>query len=478
MEMLLAPTGHERSELMKSALALQERMPPDQWEAVQLAGSVIMGTVVREHANVESLPHPNQVFGKPGREYQILKDFYQIEFDLVRTFQRQKEAGLEQRMPEAHYRRKLDYFRDLTKDIRTRRHHYLIPRLYERLLGSASAIPEQQSVVVGLVGTNIFSLWHLVSQPDRFLVGVKDGIYWKKIKWPKVEDEEEINGENRSWAWYECYFKNLAQIGSRELVLVPEQVIDPRKIEKLDVPQPERTTEELLEDAFYQQRYMIPHQGARVLLRRSGDLREMVLMQISTEIWAKTISEQGEFQLGLNLDTAEGWVKPRDDNLSEQREAELINKLAEVYNILVTAVEIPDEELETQVSTRREIRDQDRKRGRSRAVYIPRIIRADHRSEIRTPFEGPKRPATPHQVQGHRRRANMTERHRQAILKFEQEHGILILRNLPAGYTFVRPFVVPKDAEISMRDLPTFIKRRIETKLAQELQKPSIEPFD
>lgn len=260
-------------------------------------------------------------------------------------------------------------------------------------------------------------------------------------------------------------------IGRRELAVVPENPAHPHNLENIKIPKPARSLESLLENTYYHQRYIVPPEGAEVRFKKAGDLEKMFVIQTGHDVFAKAITTKGEALVWIDVDNA-SWFSPDTVTQSVQssQESPWANILGEVYHDLVTAVELPHTRYKTLGRKRSREGGEDLGLKRPQIIYIPRVIRVGEKPKVRLPYEGPLRPITPHKVQGHRRRANLSERHRLTLMKFEAEYGISILKNLPAGFTFVRPYVVPQEADI--QELPTFIKRRIETRLAQELQKP------
>ncbi len=103
-------------------------------------------------------------------------------------------------------------------------------------------------------------------------------------------------------------------------------------------------------------------------------------------------------------------------------------------------------------------------------IYIPRKVRIKDYDEPRDPYQGPPRPMKPHPVTGYTRKGEMTEKHRQELLKLEKEWEIEFVKNIPIGKTYVRPHFSPEGSEEFIRYFPVFIKKRIETQLAQSLR--------
>ena len=64
----------------------------------------------------------------------------------------------------------------------------------------------------------------------------------------------------------------------------------------------------------------------------------------------------------------------------------------------------------------------------------------------------------------------MTEKHRQELLRFEQETGLVILSRLPEGKTYVRPHFSPKLSNEEVRRLPRFVRYRMQQRLDESLR--------
>lgn len=198
----------------------------------------------------------------------------------------------------------------------------------------------------------------------------------------------------------------------------------------------------------------------------------MVVVQTDRVLFAKAVTAYGEAFLQLNLDDAT-WFSP-DTNIRKHeetpKESHWINILALVYHDMVTAIELPQNRFKTLKKSGNKSGGVVEFRENLQVIYIPRVIRVGDSPESRPKYDGPPIPATPHHVSGHRRKGNLTEKHRQELMDFERSHGVSILKFLPGGFTFVRPHFVPSDA--NLEKLPIFIKKRIQTKLQEELQRP------
>lgn len=320
------------------------------------------------------------------------------------------------------------------------------------------------------LSADLYTLYLLACQEDRFLIGARDGGQWKRVTLPPLTTASE-----RMMRVYDLtmnYLTNLGSIGRREAVLVPDNPINLAENAEVRLPNPARSTEDLLEDAFFRQRYIVPTDGAEVRFRRAGDLQRMIVMHSRNRILANVLTEHGEALVTLDTNTA-NWSSPDIYLPTPPQESRWATILSEVYHDIVTAEEIPTtryRRLRGPQQTPLPIPGPEDFLDEPEVIYIPRRVRVGEEEAPRLPYVGPPRPIRPHRVSGHRRRANMTNEQRLNILELERQLGINILRFIPDGHTFVRPHVSPRGAQVGFRNLPIFIKRRIETRLQEDLQ--------
>ncbi|MBI2007286.1 MAG: hypothetical protein HYS83_01095 [Candidatus Blackburnbacteria bacterium] len=433
----------------------QEKVTLSWDERVVLASCVGCTTLIYNSPGISL--EPIVIAGTKGRETDILSDLYDIE----REFQDDAREG---RMGISYIEKKGRFLKSLAKGIKDKRQFYIFPKLIN-IVSQPGNFPDVPRTMLTF---NIISLYLLVCGPNRALVGLKDGIYWKNIQWPTEDKDFKGIFSNDTL----CYLHNLHLIGRKELIVVPDGMIPANIWERVRIPRSRSTLEYLIEDAYYSQRYIVPPAGAEVRFRRSGDLERMVLIQSGDILFARIFTSKGEAFLWLNLDNLNWFINASSSDPYRKdrfKEPNIVLILGEVYHDLVTAIELPQTRYKD-LGARRGLIKLIGRRDQPQVVYIPRIV---HTGRIeRPPYEGPPRPVVPHRVVGHKRRANLTEEHRLELIEFEKRTGIKVLENLPAGYTFVRPYVVPKGSEDELRNLPTFIKRKIETQLARELKTP------
>lgn len=340
-------------------------------------------------------------------------------------------------------------YQQIAREIKKNQKYYFFEEMINRVVGNSP------SDVRDLLTFDIATAHLLVGKEDRLLVGLKGGVFWKKIEWPSQPNDFTPHIRTSSF-----YLAMAPQIGRREMEIVPEKPLIPEDLEQMRIPKPSQSVEDALEQAYYGQRYIVPYEGAEVRFRKAGDLDKVVLLQTRNMLFGKIVTEKGEALTAIDLENA--------GVLSDLKEKPFGGILAEVYRDMVTAVELHANRSRRLKNLDPVLIEGDDVVEPPQVIYIPRTVRIGDKEEFRPAYTGPARPTTPHRVTGHRRHVNMSEQHRQELLRFEEETGISILENLPAGYTFVRPHVVPSDANLV--GLPVFIKKRIETKLREDLQ--------
>ncbi|MBI3342520.1 hypothetical protein HY024_05350 [Candidatus Curtissbacteria bacterium] len=352
-----------------------------------------------------------------------------------------------------------DYYRDQAREIRISKRYNLLGRMQDIYLKALNNEGFPQ-IVKELLGVEIATLHLMLGNEDEPLVGVKDGAFWAKVKLPSIDSPTELLLISMSQV------ATLPLIGSRELVVVPENLLRTNDLKEVSVPRPVASIEDSLEAAYYNQRFMLPLDGAEVRFRKAGDLEALTLIQVGDHILGKFAFSTGEMLGVLNINTC-SFFSWQEGTIGAQLFGEV---LAEVYRDMVTAVELPT----TRSGHVSEASNNTNLDGPPSVIYIPRVIRDNNAGgEFRPAYMGPKRPTSPYRVRGHRRKANMSEEHRRDLISFERKHDISILENLPEGFTYVRPHVVPRDEVLV--GLPVFIKRKIETQLKQDLLKPVAE---
>lgn len=355
------------------------------------------------------------------------------------------------------------FWLNLTEEIKKKQTYHLIPALTRNLGFYVETNPWLEPIFL----VDIINLYYLLCEKDKILAGIKGGVWWKKIS------AENYPPKEQKFAWVSIVTQMSTifhLIGQSELELVPDRFILVENLKKLNLPKPAKSIEDLLEEAYDNQRYIISPEGAEVHLQKAGDLESMTVKQSGTKVLAKAKTTLGEALVGVDIDLAESFSP--DMYAGESEEPRLANILAEVYRDLVIAIEVPG--VPRKKRKKREVKIVEEKEPREYTwIYIPRIIRI--KGEEREvpplfPYEGPPRPRREHFVRGYLRRGNMTKKQRRNLEQFHRDTGIDILRLVPEeGYTFVRPHKRGGKDE-DFKRLPTFIKRRVETEYESKVK--------
>lgn len=229
-------------------------------------------------------------------------------------------------------------------------------------------------------------------------------------------------------------------------------------------------TRSLMEAAYYNQRYIINTEGVYVKLTNAGDITGMhIKVHGSAESWA--------VDLLVRVETVHGalFFTLTDESLTDTMRAhaqfwpgtKLGAMAAQVYHDLVTASVASGEH---RVRFERDVsptvddesscvswtviqRSADGAMRKPRNVYSP---------------SGVSR--TPHHVSGHLRQAPMTKEQRKKLKSFERKTGLRILDFIPDGWTFVLPYISPKESGDSFATVPMFIRHRIQEVFEEGLE--------
>lgn len=357
-----------------------------------------------------------------------------------------------------HDKRK-QFLTSFTDHIKRKRRY----RFLNDFIGRVSVLSDIYPEIAGILTIESLDLYLLLCSENQILAGSKNGLWYKEINFENYSPEE------REAVWEAIILQMsiiFPSLDKSAIELVPDDFITREEIKKLNLPQPAKSIEELLEEAYYQQRYTVSPEGAEVHFQNAGDLKTIVLKQRSGVIMAKAVTSMGEALVKIDLDEAVG-LSPE---IIVSQKPVLANILAEVYRDLVVAVEIPS----SGRKRRRVLATAERAPMEPTCIYIPRIkwIRGEQKEmSIRIPYEGPQRPRRTHPVVGHTRHVKMTKEHRLAIEEYEEETGLRILDFLPEGSTYVRSHI-RGGTELGIKKLPSFIIRRIQTQLEESLNPP------
>lgn len=396
---------------------------------------------------------------KNGTVNRMIQDMYSLERRLDDT-----PSG---ELPTDYTRRRNILFGQMAKDIKAKRQYGVLSQMIEAV--GNTDIPTS---LKALFYTDITTLYLMVCEPPRFLVGTKGGDYWKEI-------DTSLGGQGIQSANLQDfalpYMTHMHLIGRRELVTVPKNVMFLDSIKNVTLPFPSSTVGDSLEDAYYRQRYIVPPEGAQIRFRNSGDLESLVLVQSGDNLLSKVATKRGEGFVWISLEEAKDLAPDSHPGLQDpvSPKGSWSRIVADSYRDLVTATEVS-------VTAHRRVKTATPNTGpheyqivdpgdEPQMIYIPRIVKLGQPNEPRLPYDGEPRPIKPHKVSGYRRKGQMTEKHEEDLRIWTEQTGIRV-PNIPDGFTWVRPYITPKGIELAFKDLPQFIKRRIEEQLAQQVE--------
>lgn len=228
----------------------------------------------------------------------------------------------------------------------------------------------------------------------------------------------------------------------------------------------------LIEDAFYRQRYIVDPEGAYVRLTNAKSVTSLFLKVRSAgkgslvEIMARIETTEGSC---FTLVDEERLLNPSSDrNVYPSIGSYFAYLVCQIYHDLVTAEVVPTSP-ESEPRPLGEDRIMSERDGHIPSwIVIPRKVRKGAK-EARTELPEPQI-REPHRVTGHLRKTPMTIAHREALLEYEHEWGVEILRMVPEGYTFVRPHMSPAITSQEFAALPRFIRYRVQQELDRVLK--------
>ncbi|MDP3973864.1 MAG: hypothetical protein Q8P92_03445 [Candidatus Daviesbacteria bacterium] len=412
---------------------------------------------------VAQLPDPPRL--PDTREYLYLKNIY----DLCQTYQKKGGRVMSQYSPvdrlfgdndqEYFINRYVHEVVGSSDYIKKRRAYPLLSSLSKRV--EELTRRSQNQLVITVYNRALEALYSQVCTPDRVLVSVDKRPLWRLVNLRQVTNEE----FDTQWSEIITQIpRRLHELTPSMLPVIPDYFLTKDDLRNLSIPHPLTPVEDSLEEAYYRKHFIVPPEGAQVFLRNGGDLEGFVLMEKDNNIWAKAQTTKGEYIIRLNLDdaTIERQELEGQGRLIPEKMNDLTRMLALVYRDLVVSEDVLSQRRSKTLRTSEETKEQEPKKYEW--VYIPRkrrikpLIRStdkDNDQHHRSP--------RPHKVSGFKRKGDITAKHEIEIRDFEKETGIAILKNLPEGYTFVRPHVRPKNSlESELAKLPKFIKRKIE----------------
>lgn len=346
--------------------------------------------------------------------------------------------------------------------------HYLIQglnRKLEPLLGS------QLSQLADTILTYfVAAITTLMGSETRVLVGAKGNQYvWKKVR-KIAPDQAMAAAVVGMYATYAI----LPAIGPNEAWMIPDfrELDGDAKALYEEGDGHREQCEDLIERAFYGQEYTIDPEGVYVRIVGAQEDVTGIYLKVQSRgnellnILARIETSKGAFFIVVAEDQLLNGATKSDVLVRGATKFDLL--VCQVYHDLVTVHDAPIARVDNEGKVLGAPPSRRSTRGASWTV-IPRRVR----NQVRSPRSSAPSPTSvkePVSVVGHPRRARMTEKHRQELLRFEQETGLVILSRLPEGKTYVRPHFSPKLSNEEVRRLPRFVRYRMQQRLDESLR--------
>lgn len=396
---------------------------------------------------------------KPSRlrrpEYDILVEILAIENQLHRNPERMESKDLQ---------RKEAFYSKVGADLRRRGNE---KRILDLMTAAVDYFPNATELEEGVLGVGCVGLYLFACEPNRFLVGLKGGAHWKNIEIPLLSDSI-FQAPLLYLAEY--YMGNLHRFGRDNLDLVPTRLIHPDFTTQVTLPKAVARYTDLLEDAYYYPKYRIPEEGAETLLREAGHAQRILMAIEGNDLVSKVETTKGQGLVVIGLDDA-SWSDPvtiAETGIKEP--SAWTNLVISIYHDIVTQEELPRERHEAlEPPKTRILTELDKRAQRPYYIYIPRRIFVGEKGDPRFVYDGPRRPPRPHRVKYSIPKRPITEKHREELKRWSEQTGFEIPQ-IPAGYTFVRPHFSPKETGERLKELPTFIRRRMQQELDEQVK--------
>lgn len=345
-----------------------------------------------------------------------------------------------------------------------RRNLGLIPRLSDAFneTSNLASKPQQFLWVLGITTLYLFAC-----EPTRLLVGARGGFFWKDINIPI------LNGDAETVLLIDLahiYMEYFRQVGKEELATIPTEPIHSSLVDRINLPQPRAKFADILEDAFYRQKYDIPAEDTEVLLRDAGEVQKVKMALRDPYLFGNVVTSKGEGYVVIELDTGR-WMDPvRIVTGKAEEPSPWANLVASVYNFFVTEEEIPVEKyVAVHPPKTITLTPLDERIKQPYRIYLPRRSYIGERGDPRVKYEGSKRPPRFHPVRYAIPKMPMTEKHKKELAQWVAETGFR-LPEIPAGHTFRRPHMSPKESEYRIRELPEFIRRRMQDDMDKQVK--------
>lgn len=367
---------------------------------------------------------------------------------------------------QADYQRRNGYYSLVAGDIRKRKNFSILSRMLDVFDANANHLSEP---ALGLIVASISNMHMLLGDSDRFLVGLREGVFWKNVEVPSTGDEIYDSPIAYLSNFYTYYLRS---VGKEELPLVPTRLIHPDLVGQVIFPQPLDNLEDSLETAYYDTKYLLDPRGATIVLKDSGDIRSMMMLSRGRKIWTKIATSMGEGFVVIDNVTGD-WLEPAEMSLLSHTDkpSDWIKLTGEVYRDLITRekITIEDDQVEPLgPPVTITLSDQENRPVRPYSIYIPRRVYQDRGSQ-RIIYEGTRRPPRIHSVTFAFPKTPITDKHAAELVKWEQQTGIKV-PEVPDGHTFRRPHISPKEAEDREAEKPIFVRRRDKERMEEALK--------
>jgi len=442
------------------------------WLVLDKITNIGAGLIVQN--NPFQRPYPDEkweiALSNPGHEY-----FTRVFAELAVLLSQPNNRGRERIVLR-------DFLIKLAITIEDEKDYSIIPSIYAAH-GELNKMDDNYQGIARLIP---MTLRLLVGDEGRILIGTRGGKpAWKKLRRPIStrlrSDSPLFDYGVQQWMVF---------LDQSDVDLMPEPDKWIAGVDNIyDWPRVEiREVHQLMEDAYYNQRYIVHPEGAYVQLRHFGPLKSLTLKVKSPGLFDPNyVDFVVRFDIDSGqLDLRKSIYTPGDSKrnvlvfdgslLTAQTRMHYSNeKMAKghtylqwvtalIYHDLVTATEIqlpgkPRKGRRVSKATSEDEQDE------PSWIYIPRRIKK--RPISPRADSGTSRFTTPHYVHGHRRKANPTDKHLKELEEFERQTGLKVLKLLREnpGYTFVRPHISPSADGIQF--IPRFIHARLQSDIEQ-----------
>ena len=248
-----------------------------------------------------------QLFSQKGGEYQLLNTL--VSFD-QKIFTNPTAPDLRELM------RKEAYTIRKVRDLKARGNLNLI---VDAIGVSLSNYPDEKSDSYTSASRfyGMQALYLLACDPQRFLVGAKDGIHTKRVELQGVETP----GGTLVDLFYlaESYIGALFNTGKSELEVIPTRMVPRQVLDKVQLPKPRADVADLMNYAFEHQRYEIPEEGAEFKFSGALDAKSMFLVQRANIMTSRLDTEWGQGLIHIYTNGMT-WLDPNRIGTDEKAE--------------------------------------------------------------------------------------------------------------------------------------------------------------